>query len=106
MKYLKLKVSNSDIKNGEKSNPQNCAIAKSLKRNKDIKISGVSVFHNVCIIRKEVKGKTQTYRAQLPQGAQDFVSKFDHGFAVNPFSLSLKFVKVSEKQAYHSLYNS
>lgn len=106
MKHLKLKVSNSDIKNGEKSNPQNCAIAKSLKRNKDIKVTGVSVFHNVCIIRNEVKGKTQTYRAELPYEAQSFVSKFDHGVAVNPFSMSLKFVKVSEKQAYSSLYNS
>jgi hypothetical protein len=104
MKYLKLKVSNSDIKNGERSNPQNCAIAKSLKRSKNIKASNVSVFHNVCIIKKVKNGKTQTYRAHLPQSAQDFVSKFDHGFAVNPFSLSLELVKVSKKQAYKSLY--
>lgn len=106
MKHLKLKVSNTDIKNGEKSNPQNCAIAKSLKRNKTIKVKNVSVFHNVCIIRREEKGKLKTYRAQLPSEAQTFVSNFDHGVAVTPLSLSLKFVKVSERKAYSSLYNS
>ena len=106
MKSLRLNISNTDIKNGETANPQNCAIAKSLKRNKAIKTNSVSVFHNVCIVRNEEKGKTNTYRAELPYEAQTFVREFDHGLAVVPFKVSLNFVRVSEKNAYKSLYNS
>jgi len=107
MKSLKLRVSSSDITNGERSNPQNCAIARTIKRNNNIKkLKGVSVFHNVCIIKKEEKGKIQNYRAEVPYEAQNFIRNFDHGVAVVPFNLSLNFVKVSNRTASYSLYNS
>jgi hypothetical protein len=105
MKSLKLRVSSTDIKNGEKSNPQACAIARSLKRSKT-KLKSVSVFHSICIVKKTEKGKVQNYRAYLPSEAQVFVKSFDHGLAVTPFSFSLDFKKVSNKEATASLYNN
>jgi len=107
MKSLKLRVSSSDINDGERSNPQNCAIARTLKRNNKIKkLKSVSVFHNVCIIKKEEKGRIQNYRAEMPYDAQSFIRDFDHGAAVVPFRLTLDFKKVSNKAASYSLYNS
>jgi hypothetical protein len=99
MKQLKLHVSKSDIKNGELANPQNCAIARTLKRNKHIKIRSVSVLPSVCTIKTINKsGKTQTLRASLSEEAREFITNFDHGLPVMPFKLVLNFAKNNASQ--------
>lgn len=104
MKQLRLNVSNSDIKNGEKANPQDCAIAKTLKRNKHIKVKSVSVLQHACTIKAQGKnGKAQYFRAELPAEARNFISNFDHGYAVAPLSFVLNFVKT--KSEFNTLAN-
>jgi len=85
---------------GEKSNPNSCAIARSVKRNKKVNVKSVSVFHDVCILKKTDKsGKLESYVAALPTFAQNFVRNFDHKLKVQPFSLNLNFVKTSHVRA-------
>jgi len=103
MKQLKLHVSNSDIKNGEQANPQDCAIARTLKRNKQLNLKDVSVLHNVCTIKTiNKRGKINTYRASLPEEAQNFIKKFDHGKAVAPLAFVLNFVKSKQAELVHT----
>jgi len=97
---LNFRITKNDIKGGEKSNPSNCAIARSVKRNKKVNIKSVSVFHDVCILKKTDKsGKLVSYVAALPTNAQNFVRNFDHSLRVQPFSLNLNFVKTSHTRA-------
>lgn len=97
---VNLRITKSDIKYGERSNPSKCAIARSVKRNKNLIINSVSVFHDVCIIRKINKtGKMSSYVASLPEKAQNFVRNFDHELKVLPFALNLNFTKTSAHKA-------
>lgn len=97
---LNFKITKNDIKDGERSNPSNCAIARSVKRNKNIIVKSVSVFHDVCILKKTNKsGKISNYVASLPEKAQNFVRNFDHNLKVLPFALNLSFKKTSAVKA-------
>lgn len=97
---LNLRITKNDIKDGERSNPSNCAIARSIKRNKNITVKSVSVFHDVCIVKKANKsGNLASYVATLPQKAQTFVRNFDHSLRVTPFALNLNFAKTSSARA-------
>ena len=97
---LNFKITKNDIKDGERSNPSNCAIARSVKRNKNITVKSVSVFHDVCILKKVNKaGKLSSYVASLPEKAQNFVRNFDHNLKVIPFALNLNFIKTSAHKA-------
>jgi hypothetical protein len=97
---VNLKITKSDIKDGERSNPSNCAIARSVKRNKNVSVKSVSVFHDVCILKKINRaGKISSYVASLPEKAQNFVRNFDHNLKVLPFALNLSFVKTSSAKA-------
>ena len=103
---LNFKITKNDIKNGERSNPSNCAIARSVKRNKNIDIKSVSVFHDVCILKKTNSyGKLVSYAAYLPQKAQTFVRNFDHKLKVSPFALNLNFFKTSHSMATTIAYS-
>jgi len=97
---LNFKITKNDIKDGERSNPSNCAIARSVKRNKNIIVKSVSVFHDVCILKKTNKsGKISNYVASLPEKAQNFVRNFDHNLKVLPFALNLSFKKTRAVKA-------
>jgi len=103
---LTFRITNKDIRDGERSNPNNCAIARSVKRNKNVDIKSVSVFHDVCILRKtNSTGKVVSYAAYLPQKAQTFVRNFDHSLNVQPFSLNLSFFKTSHSKATAIAYS-
>lgn len=103
---LNFRITKKDIKNGERSNPSGCAIARSVKRNKNISIKSVSVFHDVCILRKvNAAGKISSYVAYLPQKAQTFVRNFDHKLRVQPFALNLNFFKTSSQKATTIAYS-
>ena len=97
---LSLRVINSDIEKGEKSNPSKCAIARSIKRNKNITVKSVSVFHDICVVKTVKNGKTTTYRASMPEQAQDIVMRFDRELCVAPISFNLDFARKSARQAY------
>lgn len=100
------RVTKNDIKGGERSNPSNCAIARSIKRNKKLNVKSVSVFHNVCVIKTNSKsGKIQSYVAGLNQKAQTFVRNFDHKLRVSPLSVNFNFVKTSSTRAAMLAYN-
>lgn len=97
---LNFRITKNDIKDGERSNPSNCAIARSVKRNRNITVKSVGVFHDVCILKKtDAAGKTSSYVAYLPTKAQTFVRNFDHDLKVQPFSLNLNFFKTSSHKA-------
>jgi len=97
---LNFRITKKDIKDGERSNPSNCAIARSVKRNKKVNLKSVSVFHDVCILKKvNAAGKISSYVAYLPHKAQTFVRNFDHKLKVQPFALNLNFSKTSSQKA-------
>lgn len=97
---LNFRITKKDIKDGERSNPNNCAIARSVKRNKKAIVKSVSVFHDVCVLKKlNSAGKLTSYVANLPYKAQTFVRGFDHKLKVQPFALSLNFFKTSHSKA-------
>lgn len=102
---LNFRITNKDIRDGERSNPSNCAIARSVKRNKNVIVKSVSVFHDVCILKKtNAVGSTVSYAAYLPTKAQTFVRNFDHDLNVQPFSLNLNFFKTSHSKATSIAY--
>jgi len=85
----KINIKEKNITQGEKANPQNCAIARALKEQYKKKIKNVSVLpsHVVLEFLKE------TYTASMPKEGKEFIKRFDRGLAVNPFVLKLKFKK-------------
>lgn len=95
--HLKLNITNSDITRGERANPSECAIARSIKRNKKIKATSVSVFYNKCIVQAQQKGKTVNYVATMPEAVSTFIHRFDHCKPVNPFRVELSLNKARSK---------
>jgi hypothetical protein len=85
----KLKITNKNILEGEKADPQNCAIAKAIKNKMKKKIAEVSVLPTQVVLRIDKK----MFIAQMPKEGRNFIKRFDHGLAVNPFELDLKFKK-------------
>ena len=89
MKQLKFKITGKNILEGEKANPQNCAIARSIKSKMKNKIEEVSVLPSHVTLKIDEK----IFVAKMPEQAASFIKKFDRGLAVNPFKLNLKFKK-------------
>jgi hypothetical protein len=84
-----INITERNIFEGEKANPQNCAIARAIKKEMKGKINSVSVLPSHIV----VKMKNQEYIALMPKVGADFIKRFDHGQAVNSFSLKLNFKK-------------
>ena len=84
-----IKISNKNILEGEKADPQNCAIAKAIKSKMKKKITNVSVLPTQVILEIDKK----MFIANMPKEGSAFIKRFDHGQAVNPFKLNLIFKK-------------
>lgn len=83
------KITNKNILEGEKANPQNCAIARSIKNEMKKKIKNVSVLPTQVILEMD----KNMFIAEMPKNGTDFIKRFDRGLAVNAFKLNLKFKK-------------
>lgn len=97
---LNIRVTHNDIKQGERSNPKDCAIAKSLKRNRKLNATSVSVFYDKCVVQVQENGRVQNYVGNLNDIASTFVHKFDHRKMVKPFSFRLNLGKASKDNVY------
>lgn len=81
-------VTNKNIKEGELANPENCAIARSLKNNiRNLKTVSVLADH----IKMTLKNG-KSYYAEMPKQGTNFIKRFDRGQAVNKLKLDLNFV--------------
>jgi hypothetical protein len=83
------KITDRNIFEGEKANPQNCAIAKAIKKEMKSKIQDVSVLPSHVTLRIDNK----MFVAEMPKYGANFIKRFDHGQAVNNFKLNLNFKK-------------
>ena len=84
-----IKITNSNILEGEKANPQNCAIARAIKSKLKKKVQEVSVLPTQVILKIDKK----MFVAEMPKEGTNFIKRFDRGLAVNSFKLDLKFKK-------------
>lgn len=84
-----LKITDRNILEGEKANPQNCAIARAIKSKMKKKITNVSVLPSQVVLEIDKK----MFIAEMPKKGTDFIKRFDRGLAVNAFELNLKFKK-------------
>ena len=83
-----IKITNKNIKEGELANPENCAIARSLKDNiRNLKTISVLADH----IKMTLKNG-KSYYADMPKTGTNFIKRFDRGQAVNKLELDLNFV--------------
>jgi len=89
MKY-NVKVTNKNILDGEKANPQNCAIAKALKNKFKNRLKDISVLPSHIAI--SFKDSTELF-ASMPKEGVEFIKRFDRGLAVNRIKLQLNFKK-------------
>jgi hypothetical protein len=81
-------ITNKNIKEGELANPENCAIARSLKDSiRNLKTVSVLADH----IKIGLKNG-KSYSAEMPKEGTNFIKRFDRGQAVNKFKLDLNFV--------------
>lgn len=86
-----INITERNIFEGEKANPQNCAIARAIKKNMKGKVTSIAVLPS----HVNMKIKNKEYTAVMPKAGAEFIKRFDEGQAVNSFSLNLKF-----KQGY------
>lgn len=84
-----IKITNKNILEGEKANPQNCAIARAIKNKMRKEIEEVSVLPTQITLKIDNK----MFVAPMPKEGISFIKRFDRGLSVNPFELSLKFKK-------------
>ena len=84
-----LNITNKNILEGEKADPQNCAIARAIKNKMKKQIQEVSVLPAQVILKIDNK----MFVAPMPKEGTGFIKRFDRGLAVNPFKLNLKFKK-------------
>jgi len=89
MKQETFKITNKNILEGEKANPQNCAIARAIKSKMKKKIKSVSVLPSQVILETD----KNMFIADMPNIGTNFIKRFDRGQAVNSFQLNLKFKK-------------
>lgn len=82
-----IKITNSNILEGEKANPQNCAIARAIKSKLKKKVQEVSVLPTQVMLKIDKK----MFVAEMPKEGANFIKRFDRGLAVNVFELNLKF---------------
>lgn len=83
------KITNKNILEGEKANPQNCAIARAIQSQMKKKIKSVSVLPTQVILEMD----KNMFIANMPKIGTNFIKRFDRGQAVNTFELNLKFKK-------------
>jgi len=84
-----INITNRNITEGEKANPQNCAIARAIKSKMRKEIEEVSVLPTQVILKIDNK----MFVAPMPKEGTSFIKRFDRGLAVNPFELNLRFKK-------------
>lgn len=96
---LNLSVTKGDIENGEKAQPNNCAVARALKRNID-GIKDVAVFVNHAHFRVRKNKKTTNYVASLPKEANKFIRNFDRGLAVVPSKFKMTFIPLASYKSF------
>jgi hypothetical protein len=84
-----IKITNTNILEGEKANPQNCAIARAIKSKMKKKITSVSVLPTQVVLTIDKK----MFIAKMPKSGANFIKRFDRGQAVNTLELNLKFKK-------------
>lgn len=84
-----LKITDKNILEGEKANPQNCAIARAIKSKMRKKITNISVLPTQVTL--EIDNKM--FVADMPKKGTNFIKRFDRGLAVNAFELNLNFKK-------------
>lgn len=84
-----LKITNKNILEGEKADPQNCAIARAIKTKLRNKITEVSVLPREVVI----KIKRKIFVAEMPKAGTNFIKRFDRGLPVSTFELDLNFKK-------------
>ena len=83
------KITDKNILEGEKANPQNCAIARAIQSQMKKKIKSVSVLPTQVILEMD----KNMFIANMPKIGTNFIKRFDRGQAVNTFELNLKFKK-------------
>jgi len=83
------KITDKNILEGEKANPQNCAIARAIQNQMKKKIKNVSVLPTQVILEMD----KNMFIASMPKVGTNFIKRFDRGQAVNAFELNLKFKK-------------
>ena len=82
-----LKITNKNILEGEKANPQNCAIARAIKSKMRKNIKEVSVLPTQVVLKIDNK----MFVAPMPKEGTNFIKRFDRGLAVAAFELKLNF---------------
>jgi hypothetical protein len=82
-----INITERNIFEGEKANPQNCAIARAIKKNMKGKVSSISVLPS----HVNIKIKNKEYTAVMPKIGATFIKRFDEGQSVNSFILNLNF---------------
>jgi len=85
----KINITDKNILEGEKANPQNCGIARAIKNKMKKEIQEVSVLANQVALKIDNK----MFVAPMPKEGTKFIKRFDRGLAVNAFELNLKFKK-------------
>jgi len=85
-----INITNKNILEGEKANPQNCAIARALKSQLRQDIKSISVLPSHVAI--SLKNNKELF-AEMPKEGAEFIKRFDRGLAVNRLKLNLKFKK-------------
>lgn len=85
-----INITNQNIQNGEKANPQNCAIAKALKNKFRNRIKDISVLPSHVAISFE---NNKEFFAKMPKEGAEFIKRFDKGLPVNRIKLDLNFKK-------------
>jgi len=88
MRKVKLKITDSNIKNGKITDPANCPIANAIKRQFKGLVS-VSVLADRAFIKLKNGKRATTYNSNLSKEATQFVKNFDRGFKVRPFKFEL-----------------
>jgi hypothetical protein len=83
----KITITNRNIFEGEKANPQNCAIARAIRKEMKGKLKSVSVLPS----HISLTYKKKNYVAQMPKEGTEFIKRFDRGLAVAAFELKLNF---------------
>ena len=84
-----IKITQQNIFEGEMANPQNCAIARAIKRNMKGKLMSISVLPS----HVTLKINNKMFFAKMPKIGAAFIKRFDHSETVNPFELNLNFKK-------------
>lgn len=84
-----INITEKNIFEGEKANPQNCAIARAIKSKMKKKIQEISVLPTQVVLKMDKK----IFIAEMPKHGLNFIKRFDRGLAVNAFELNLKFKK-------------